>query len=136
MRGLRTLAERFFEMDGDVWQKEDGTKQDSLNHHFWGDISAWFIAYVAGIKVAPDLNDLERIEIAPDFISALTFAEGKFNHRKGEIVSRWERTQDGNIVLYVTIPKGLNATLRLQSGYCCANVQLSTGAQKITITKG
>ena len=116
LRGARTLAESFFEMDGNVWQRKDGEKYDSLNHHFWGDVSAWFISYVAGLKVNPTFDQFDFVEIAPQFISALTFAEARYHHKKGEIVCRWER-QGNEVSLYVRLPKGIHAKLSLPNGY-------------------
>ena len=134
LRGARTLIENFYELS-EGWQRKDGGKQDSLNHHFWGDVSAWFISYVAGIKVNPDFYDLDEVHISPDFISDLTFAEGRFNHRKGEIVSRWERLADGEICLKLTLPKGVNATMGTPNGYFCKKTDLVFGEQALYFEK-
>ena len=134
LRGARTLIENFYELS-EGWQRKDGGKQDSLNHHFWGDVSAWFISYVAGIKVNPDFYDLDEVHISPDFISDLTFAEGRFNHRKGEIVSRWERLADGEICLKLTLPKGVNATMGTPNGYFCKKTDLVFGEQTLYFEK-
>ena len=116
LRGATTLAEHFYELKEEGWQQKDGTRHDSLNHHFWGDVSAWLICYVAGLKVNPHADDYNYVEISPNFISALTFAEGEFLHEKGKIISRWER-MDGGIRLRICLPKGIRARLVLPKNY-------------------
>jgi alpha-L-rhamnosidase len=135
MRGARTLAEQFHPLGKRGWEREDGRKHDSLNHHFWGDVSAWFILRVAGIQINPDFYHPDRVEIAPDFIDGLTFAQGKVGHRKGEIFSRWERVDGEVIKLIIVIPQGVEGILRLPIGYGCDNEILCAGRQEIIIAK-
>jgi alpha-L-rhamnosidase len=116
LRGATTLPEHFYELKAEGWQQKDGTRHDSLNHHFWGDVSAWLICYVAGLKINPHADDCDFVEIAPNFISALTFAEGEFIHKKGKIVSRWER-MEGAIRLRISLPSGIRAKLALSKNY-------------------
>ena len=56
-KGATTLWERFYNDD----------RMDSMNHHFWGDISAWFIKSLAGIQFNPQGNDITRVDIKPSF---------------------------------------------------------------------
>ena len=135
VRGARTLLENFFELKEGSWQCVNGRQQDSFNHHFWGDVSAWFIAYVTGIKVNPNFYTLDEVVIAPDFISALDYAEGKFEHRKGEIISRWERNNEGNYIFEISIPEGVNARLCLPSGYNLSEKGLRAGKQQVIVNK-
>ena len=118
LRGATTLPEHFYELKEEGWQQKDGTRHDSLNHHFWGDISAWLIGYVAGVRINPNADDCNYVEIAPNFISALTFAEGEFIHEKGKIVSRWERAE-GAIRLRICLLNGIRARLVLPKNYAC-----------------
>ena len=116
LRGATTLPEHFYELKEEGWQQKDGTRHDSLNHHFWGDVSAWLIGCVAGLKINPRADDYNYVEIFPSFISTLTFAEGEFIHEKGKIVSRWERV-DGGIRLRICLPNGIRAKLVLPKNY-------------------
>lgn len=134
-RGLRTLTERFFPLHPTEWLKEDGTQHDSLNHHFWGDISAWFIAYVGGIRVNPDFFAPDSVFIAPDFLPQLSFAQAEYLHRRGKIVSRWERLESGDVQLLLTLPEGVEARLAAPRGYACENCVLRAGEQKILFQK-
>ena len=133
IRGTRTLAEQFYPLGKRGWEREDGRKYDSLNHHFWGDVSAWFILRVAGIQINPTFYHPDRVEIAPDFIDALAFAQGKIEHRKGGIFSRWERTDCGAIKLTIVIPQGVEGILHLPAGYICDSEILCVGRQEIMI---
>ncbi len=135
IRGARTLAEQFYPLSKRGWEREDGQKHDSMNHHFWGDVSAWFILKVAGIQINPYLYHPNRVEIAPDFINSLTFAQGKIAHCKGEIFSRWERIDSENIRLIIDIPQGVEGVLRLPSGYTCDRQSLCEGRQEIIAIK-
>jgi alpha-L-rhamnosidase len=118
LRGARTLPEHFYELAEEGWQQKDGQRHDSLNHHFWGDVSAWLICYVAGLKINPNAEDCNYAEISPNFISLLTFAEGEFIHTKGKITSRWDITEEG-IRLRIGLPSGIYARLVLPKGYIC-----------------
>ena len=59
-RGATTLWE--------IFQKD---RILSMNHHFWGDISAWFMEYVGGIRLNPKGNNVNAVEIRPCFIESL-----------------------------------------------------------------
>jgi alpha-L-rhamnosidase len=134
LRGATTLPEHFYELKAEGWQQKDGSRHDSLNHHFWGDVSAWFISYVAGIKINPDCRNADSVEISPNFLSALSFAKATFAHKQGEILSRWERINEKEILLFVNIPKGITVTLRLPVGYESEQA-IGVGEQTLRILK-
>ena len=104
-RGATTLWETFYEKGA-----------ASMNHHFWGDISAWFIKCVAGIKLNPNKNNINEVEISPSFIESLDNASAYHIAPAGEIVSTWRREGD-EIVLALSIPCKMNATVILPDGY-------------------
>jgi alpha-L-rhamnosidase len=91
-------------------------KPASKNHHFFGDISSWFFKYVAGVKINPFDRGVNEIEISPNFIQSLEYAEGYQNHLGGKIESKWVR-EDKLIKLTVTIPEGCYGFLNLPKGY-------------------
>lgn len=107
----------------------------SLNHHFWGDISAFFIEYLAGIRLNPTLGDINEVFIAPLFPESMTFAEGFHIAPAGEIRSRWEKNADGSITLSLVIPETMRGALLLPEGYRLANETplqgLSSGSYRI-----
>lgn len=88
----------------------------SMNHHFWGDISAWFIKCLAGIQFNPLCNDVSRIDIAPSFVDALDFAEAYYEAPLGKISSSWKR-EDDKIILKGELPPLMNGTVSLKNNY-------------------
>ncbi len=105
--GYTALAEAFSTED---------IRINSKNHHFWGDISAFFIKRICGINYNPCANDLEYLEIKPHFLSALEHAEAYHNSPKGKIESSWKK--DGNeVVLTLNIPSEIKYKVVLPAGY-------------------
>ncbi|PWM71543.1 MAG: hypothetical protein DBX59_08550 [Bacillota bacterium] len=95
-RGATTLWENFIDLaDGEIKPKAEGREVDSLNHHFWGDISAWFYKYIAGIRINPALKDPFTVEIAPHFIEGITHCRAEREYLGGKITVEWERKPDG-----------------------------------------
>lgn len=111
-RGATTLRESFFPED-----------RDSLNHHFWGDISHWFIRRLAGIHYNPRRKGGEA-DIRPAFVEKLTFAEGWHEAPEGIIKVRWERT-GGEIRLEIQAPETLTGRIYLPAGYLFAGDDLA-----------
>jgi len=96
--------------------------QSSQNHHFWGDISSFFIRELAGLKVNPCCNDITEFEISPAFAARLDFAECEYNSIRGKITLRWERKSE-IIVLSVGVPDGIRGKIKLPKGYTFKNGQ-------------
>lgn len=65
-RGATSLWEDFQPEGGDV---------TSHNHHFWGDISSWFIQALAGIRFNPHRRSLLEADIRPSFVPQLDSAQ-------------------------------------------------------------
>ena len=106
-RGATSLWEDFHLEDGPL---------NSHNHHFWGDISSWFIQSIAGIRMNPYAEDVNEAEIRPSFIPQLTRARGSHIAPAGEIVSAWERDGD-TITLHLTFPEAMTGRIRLENGW-------------------
>lgn len=87
--GATTLWEvfqKFSVVNGELVSEGDyGTV--SLNHHFWGSVSAWFYKYLAGIKV---LN-CNEIEISPSFIPSLSFVEAEYGKDGKKVEVAWHK---------------------------------------------
>ncbi len=97
------------------FQSED-VKNGSKNHHYFGDISHWFIGDLAGIKINPTCNNVDEVEISPHFIDALSHAEGFFNTKHGKIESAWHRDGD-SVMLTVSAPTQIVGKICLAEGY-------------------
>lgn len=111
VRGATALWEDFYRPEG---------KQNSKNHHFFGDISAWFIRYIAGLKPNPNTCNIDEVEISPCFVAALEHAKAYFDAPKGRMEVCWKRESD-KIVLSVSLPEGVYGAIRLPEGYCFAD---------------
>ena len=92
------------------------TLPQSKNHHFLGDISAWFIKWLAGIKVNPYERDCNEVEISPVFLKQLDHAEGTIGLPCGKVAVRWAREGDG-IRLTVNAPEGCRGIIKMPAGY-------------------
>lgn len=105
-----------------LWEdhRREGDAANSRNHHFWGDISDWFMQALAGIRYNPRSTAHPRADICPSFIPQLTHAEGFYISPMGRISAAWERTGDA-IVLTVEIPDGLPGNIRLERGFVFEN---------------
>ena len=125
-RGATTLWEDFL---------PDGAS--SMNHHFWGDISAWFIKCVAGIRFNPTGQDIRAVHVRPSFIEKLDHASAYHISPYGKIAITWQRTGD-TITLKAEIPRDVHATAILPEGYAFdsgkASRDIRTGAYTIRPT--
>lgn len=81
-RGATSLWEDFLPLHMDA---------HSRNHHFFGDISSWFIQKIAGIVPNPYVDNVRHFFVAPHFISSLEWAEGSCRSPYGKIGVKWER---------------------------------------------
>ena len=105
-RGATTLWENFM---------PEGVS--SMNHHFWGDISAWFIKCLAGIRLNPDLTNAREVLIAPHFVEALDSASAYHLAPAGRVSASWHREGD-SVIVDLVIPEGMKAVLQPPEGFC------------------
>lgn len=97
----------------------DDVSVNSQNHHFWGDISHWFIRHLAGICYHPHASGGEA-DIRPSFASKLSYAEGYHQAPEGKIAVRWER-EESKLTLSLTYPEGLHGRIYLEDGWLFAD---------------
>lgn len=124
-RGETSLAEDFWPADGNV---------QSRNHHFFGDISAFFIEYLAGIRV--DMTAKEQITVSPYFPTEMQCARGYHVSPVGRIDVNWYR-EDAKITLELTLPAGVTAPVTLHDGWHTEDGKTSfvSGSAKIVIVR-
>lgn len=106
-RGATSLWEAF-------WTEE--TSPLSMNHHFFGDISSWFIKCLAGIKLNPSGSNVNEVDIIPAFPDKIDFAKAYHIAPAGKIESGWQRSGK-EIELLVSIPSSMKGKLILPNGY-------------------
>lgn len=121
-----------------LWENFAPDSVNSTNHHFWGDISAWFIKSIAGINYNPTGHNIKEVLIKPEFISKLKNAYGFYESKYGKIISFWRR-ENSNIVLNIEIPQGVVCELVLPHNYSFDNNSrkkvLTCGKHSVYVSK-
>ena len=103
-RGATTLWEGFW--------KDNTCKILSMNHHFWGDVSAWFYTYLAGMHINPTGKNIREVIIAPCFVKGINIVEAMHELPDGKLYVKWERNE-GKIILQVNTPKCVKIKVNL-----------------------
>ncbi|MBE6729486.1 MAG: hypothetical protein E7568_04570 [Ruminococcaceae bacterium] len=109
--GFTTIPEAFTYRD-----LEGNISYMSLNHHFLGDISHFFISEIAGIHVNDDCTSAAHIDIKPQFISNLNFAKSEFDSVYGKVEVSWGRQND-EILLSVRAGDKICGNIVLPDGF-------------------
>ena len=121
--GATTLWEAFQEFEEGkkkLIRKDGGTRILSLNHHFWGSVSAWFYRSLAGLN----LLSARKVEIAPDFIPQLPYAEAAYRDGDAQISVRWQRRGEKIVLKIENV--GFSVFLRLK-GYAAPCTEKTIG---------
>ncbi len=128
-RGATTLWESF---------RREGDTINSLNHHFWGFISGWFYKYLAGIRINPDLCDVNSIEISPNFPENLSEVKASYCPSNCELKVSWNKSGD-KIILTTDISSNYYGKIVLPQEYQFENgeaySEISVGHTRYYITK-
>ena len=99
--GATSLWEAFNETYDNSVLRRDGGRTLSLNHHFWGDISAFFYKYILGVNVNPNGDDDSFVEIRKCEISSVLWAKGKYENKNGALFVSWQKDANGEIVFNI-----------------------------------
>ncbi len=89
---------------------------ESRNHHFWGDISALFIEYFAGIRPNPDLKNAANVDIRPVFPSDLCHAKAYHKAVSGCVSVAWQRVGE-TVEFDLTYPVSASGAVIAPRGY-------------------
>ncbi|UJR08756.1 hypothetical protein I4U23_013013 [Adineta vaga] len=85
---------------------------DSLNHHMFNSIGAWFYRYLAGIQLNGFIDDLI---IHPRLTTLLFDVEAEVYTINGPILVSWKRDIDNNTVIYdITVPHSYHAIVTFE----------------------
>ncbi len=87
-------------------------KNVSNNHMMLGHLMEWFFSGIGGIRQAPGSAAYDNVIIDPAIVGDLSWADTKFKSVHGDIATSW-RTEDGNLILDVSIPSGCNAVVAI-----------------------
>lgn len=104
--GATTIWER--------WELGTTSAMNSHNHPMYCTISTWFYKHILGIK--PGKPGFKEIIIAPKIPSKLESASGSLNTVAGRISVDWKQ-EDSKLILYVTVPYGTKATIKVPAGF-------------------
>jgi len=103
-----SYANMLYRGETTVWERfaEAGKRIGSHNHHFMGDVSAWYLRCVAGIQVNPKDDNPNYILIKPHFVSKLEFTQASYLSKEGKVTVKWQREGD-KITLRVQVEGNL-----------------------------
>ena len=113
-------------------ERLDGSGSD--NHVFLGDVSAWMMQYLAGIRHDPDNPGFRHFLIKPHVVGDLTWVSAHHDSPYGRIVSNW-KIQDDKFLLKVTIPINSTATVYLPGKHEGRSIGSGTHKFDIAINK-
>ena len=85
---------------------------ESANHHFWGDISAFFYRNLAGIKI----NAPFTVDFKPDFAKTVGYVRAYHKFSTGKFSVEYKHNED-KVLATVTVPNGVKANLIKPDGY-------------------
>ena len=104
LAGDTALCEGFGEYDG----------LSSHNHHFWGNISAFFMEQICGIKVSAD-----TINIEPQIPSNMNSASASCNSIFGRVSVKWQK-ENGAVCFEIEYPENARGIFRFGDYSCPA----------------
>ncbi len=84
----------------------------SDNHVFLGDVAAWMLEYIAGIRPDPEHPGFQRFIIKPVVIGDLEWARGSHDSPYGRIESSWKLRGD-RLSLDIAVPPNSVAEVHL-----------------------
>ena len=106
-RGATSLWESF-------WPEH--TRIDSLNHHFLGDVSNFFITKIVGITVNPYGDSPSEVDLHPAFISQLSYAKAHHETVAGRLEAQWRREGEA-VIVSVDAAKDIRGRIYAPAGY-------------------
>jgi len=106
---------------------ENWDMQSSLNHIFFGEISAWFYRGLGGMNIDENKPGFKHILLQPHIVMGLNNFHARHRSRYGNIASGWKTTE--NFIVYTTtIPSNTMADLRIDLyGKIVKTIQVGPG---------
>ena len=113
------------------WQAYESV---SNNHFMLGHLMEWFFSGLAGIKQSNRSIAFKDIEIKPQPVGDVTYANAQFNSPYGLIVSNWRKTEN-KFDLNVIIPVNTTAIIYLPANTTYQKpVHIGSGNYNFTVT--
>jgi alpha-L-rhamnosidase len=101
--------------DGATTLRESWDDVNSRNHIMFGDISAWFYHYLAGINPDPAAPGFQHVILKPHPVPGLDSVRAAHRSRFGLIEIAWTRKGD-TVRCEIDLPKGATATFMSPDG--------------------
>ncbi len=89
-----------------LWEDFDGTA--SRNHIMFGDVSAWFVSYLGGIRVDDVTPGMQHFRVEPMFAADITKVDAHHDSPFGRIAVSWSKA-GGRVMCRVVVPSGTTA---------------------------
>ena len=125
--GATTLFEAFYPIDGTVENLPVPLRNGymSMNHHFWGDISAFFYRHLAGLQI----NNVNELTFAPSFTKYVNRIDANIKDIK---VSINKVKDEYKVNLFV--PNNYKSLIKCPKGFEC-NINTLKAGENILIFK-
>lgn len=109
--GATTVWERWNSLlpDGMI----SGVSMNSMNHYAYGSVAEWMFRRIAGINPVEDAPGFRKVELLPLLNRELGSAEAEYDSPSGIYRSAWRFCDDTHVELWVTVPFGCRAALKL-----------------------
>ena len=123
------MFEKFINFDTTIFNLPFDLKEDaerSYNHHFWGDISAFFIRHLAGLEI----NSPFKLIFAPKLSTTIKHITCSYKDISVEI-----NFINNKYEINLFIPDNFIVEIKLEDGYKSSINNLNTGLNKFYIEK-
>lgn len=110
LHSSKGFASMLTEEDTSLKEYFGDNSKGSDNHAMFSSYTQWFYEGLGGIKVMDDSIGSDTILIKPYFEEDIQYVKTNYNSIKGNIVSNWERKNEG-IELHLEIPFNLKKCL-------------------------
>jgi alpha-L-rhamnosidase len=108
-------------------------RQSSQNHFMLGQIIEWFYHDLAGIQPDPAGPGFKKIVIRPALVPGLIWVKASYESPYGRISSAWRRDSDGRLMLDVTVPVNVTATIHVPAA---SPEAVTEGGRHIAVARG
>ncbi len=91
-----------------TWEMWEATTR-SFDHYFLGTYEEWYYTHLAGIQEVRD--GYKTFAVRPEIIGDLEYVNASIQTVRGELISGWQRAEDGSVTMKITVPFGSTAEL-------------------------
>ena len=107
----------------------------SNNHLMLGHLMEWFYSGLGGIRASEGAIAFNKIDIKPEVVGDVTFANTSYNSPYGMIKSEWKKLENG-FEMDVQIPANTTATVYLPSNENSVTKEGETSQSNVVYKEG